>query len=66
MNIISANLNIEFINGEEINLELSAMQLKAVCLALGINDVTSTSYNCYSDNGLTVIIEKLKGIKPIK
>lgn len=59
--IESAFLEIEF-NDKVMRLKLTAFQLQAVCLALGIDNVEDTMYDCYSDEGVAIVIENLKKI----
>lgn len=47
---ITANLTIYFDHTESIELELSKIQFKAICKALGITEINFNSYKCWSDD----------------
>ena len=64
--ISEANLNIVFDDNNVINLELSATQLKAICLVLGITDITPDHYDCLPDEGVVWIMKKLQKIEGLK
>lgn len=58
--IESAELTIYLQDGQMTSLELSPMQLKTIILALGLSFQDETSYQCFSDKGLSTIIDLLQ------
>lgn len=47
--IESVELNIYFSDGELVNLDLTASQLKGIITMLGLSDFSDGSYNCFPD-----------------
>ena len=47
--IESVELNIYFSDGEILDLDLTAAQLKGIITMLGLSDFSDGSYNCFSD-----------------
>ncbi len=57
-----ATINL-YNDDESYSFELSATQLRAVVMVLGITDATSHEITCFSDDTVERVISKLKGIK---
>ena len=58
--IEGAELSIYLQNGKMTTLDLSPMQLKTIVLALGLSFPDEDSYRCFSDKGLSEIINLLQ------
>ena len=58
--IESAGLNIYFANGQNIEVGLTALQLKTVMVALGLSFHDERYYSCIADKDLPAIIDHLQ------
>jgi len=61
MKIERATLNIHSAAGDSITLELSPVQLQAVCQILGIEPDNNNSVKCYSDESIKLLVAKTIG-----
>jgi hypothetical protein len=55
--IEGAELIVYYLNGDNINIDLSAKQIEAICKILGLKMNDDGTYACYSDNGLKNLME---------
>jgi len=56
--ISGAELTIYSIQGDEVSMSLSGVQLQAVCKMLGLKYDGAANFICYSDDGLKTIMDR--------